>query len=119
MTSYTEVAGKSTTHEVYNDNVFWMTKLTGFGENYTEEWRLGGSGGFFEVFWEHAHQAFKAAGRRPFLVPRGNSLGTSTTIGLANRFELFAGAEEQLNLGFMLEISVGKKLEISAGPKPN
>jgi len=132
ITGYTKTAGASTDHvhvggtlteklrvdgdhkvyAEYSDSSGFSgtTKMNGYGKKYIETWAMESSMGFYEYFKGAMTQFF---------------FGASTTMGLANRFEIFVGIEEQVNLGAFFEIkmggmvgvNVGAQLEVSAGPK--
>ncbi len=74
------------------------TTMHGVADYYQEIWHLLGSGGFMERFEGSFVQFFG---------------GSSTTIGIANRFELYVSFEEQLNLGLLLGLSVGAHFEVN------
>lgn len=104
---YTHVEGtakeqrhhKGSHHEVNIYDEGHTNEITlGNGEYYQEVWHLLGAGGFFERFEGSFLQMFA---------------GSSTTIGLANRFELYVSTEEQLNLGVLLGLSVGMNIELN------
>jgi len=69
-------------------------------ERYSETWHMAGGPGFHEFFFGAMTQCF---------------VGASTTLGFANRFELFAGIESQVNLGLVTELLVGMSIGIRVG----
>jgi hypothetical protein len=105
---YTKIAGKHTEYvkvgDTHSEEVHYEkghishTYLTTAGESHCEYFHMTGSLGHIE----HFHGA-----KTEFFT------GSTTTIGFANRFELFIGLEEQFNLGGMMDILVGGKLEVT------
>ena len=76
--------------------------LHAYGKRYSEWWYLQGSQGFYEYFQGAKTEFF---------------FGASTTIGFANRFEMFIGTEEQVNIGISLGVAVAGAIDISLGVK--
>ena len=76
--------------------------LHAYGKRYSEWWYLQGSQGFYEYFQGAKTEFF---------------FGASTTIGFANRFEMFIGTEEQVNVGLSLGVAVAGAIDISLGVK--
>lgn len=106
MNAYTYCAGDSNSQQhfigkhkernIYEGGHHTETTMHTVGKYFQETWHFMGSGGFMERFEGSFLQFF---------------LGSSTTIGLANRFELYVSTEEQLNLGFIASLSLGGKLD--------
>jgi hypothetical protein len=94
VTTYTEVATTQmeyTRHmgvvkeDVHYDSGFYGHYIIGLGQVYNEYW---------------------AGAKHATIVGSDSSVfvGTSSWVGLANRFEMFVGFEEQLNIGGVLEL---------------
>jgi hypothetical protein len=106
VSEYTRVEGASKAQNHYKGdheerNIFEQghkteTTMHGAGDYYQEVWHFLGSGGFLERFEGSFLQIFT---------------GSSTTLGLANRFELYVSIEEQLNLGLVTSLSLGAKID--------
>lgn len=112
MTEYLSVADVTTKTCIYNGNHYELstyegcsyyseTTLNTGGGVYRESWFLGNSAGFQERFYGAFTQTF---------------FGSSTTIGIANRFELFLGLEEQINIGGSAEFKLGASVSAGVGP---
>ncbi len=89
-------AGKHEERNVYDGGHHTETTMHGVGKYYQETWHLLGSGGFMERFEGSFLQLF---------------LGSSTTIGLANRCEIYLSTEEQINVGAIASFSLGTKVD--------
>lgn len=85
-------------HEGYLAEV----RLGSLGKRYSEWWYLEGSEGFYEYFQGAKTEFF---------------FGASTTIGFANRFEMFIGTEEQVNVGLSVGMAIAGAIDISLGLK--
>ena len=99
VNTYSKIVGSVTNEEHYENQVtheYFCQRHT-----FKETWHVAGGGGFHEVFLGAMTQFF---------------MGASTTLGFANRFEVFLGAEQQVNLGLMGEFMVGGSFSLSAGP---
>lgn len=97
VNTYSKVEGTVKNEETYNgkvESVVYSQK-----EMYSETWHMAGGPGFHEYFYGAMTQFF---------------IGASTTVGVANRFELFLGIEEQFNLGFTIEMLLGLNLKLCA-----
>ena len=81
--SYTKISNKVREETHYNGGYVNHVYVD---DSHTEHFHMAGSKGHFEHFHGAKTEYF---------------IGASTTIGLANRFELFVGVEEQLNVGGM------------------
>jgi hypothetical protein len=112
MTEYLSVADVTTKTCIYKGNHYELstyedssyyseTTLNTVGGVYRESWFLGNSAGFQERFYGAFTQTF---------------FGSSTTIGIANRFELFLGLEEQINIGVSAEVKLGASVSLGVGP---
>lgn len=97
VTAYLEVRGDVHEEEKYFGNHYAHYWMNSVGSVFRETWHMFGSMGFQEQFYGAFSQLF---------------IGASTTIGVANRMELFIGAEEQINLGGVLELQMPQHLKV-------
>ena len=98
ITSYTKVKNKVHEEVHYEGGIETHTYVTGVLDSHTHWFHMLGSIGHVEHFHGMKTEFF---------------FGASTTVGLANRFELFVGSEEQMNVGLMLNLQVPQKLNIT------
>jgi hypothetical protein len=98
LKEHLHVDGEHVVQATYEGGYEATVRLTSLGKSYTEWWKCGGSLGFYEYFEGAMTQFF---------------FGASTTIGFSNRFEIFVGLEQQLNIGGFVEIKLGADVSLA------
>ncbi|MBW2525476.1 MAG: hypothetical protein JRI23_14920, partial [Deltaproteobacteria bacterium] len=96
VTSYTKVYGKVNEEEHFVGGKETHTYVIGTLTSYSDYFHMLGSLGHFEHFHGAKTEFF---------------FGASTTVGMANRFELFLGLEEQVNIGGSIELTIPNRTE--------